>query len=190
MKISLPVLVLIVAVISATVGFMAYRALAMGDAEVSDAEQATKVEAPTLLGQRRPDYRLGSTDGAFVSASDFDGSVVLVNFWATWCAPCREEMPMLMELREKHQASGFEVVGVALDDVQNARDFLAELGVAYPNLVGSTDVMVTLQQYGNTSGVLPYTVLVGADGTIRWTRLGVLDRVALEQEIEELLSEI
>lgn len=137
-----------------------------------------------------PAFSVRTLEGRRLALHDLRGDVVLVNFWATWCAPCREEMPMLMELREKHLASGFEVVGVALDDVQNARDFLAELGVAYPNLVGSTDVMVTLQQYGNTSGVLPYTVLVGADGTIRWTRLGVLDRGTLEREIEALLSEI
>lgn len=97
---------------------------------------------------------------------------------------------MLMELRARHQSAGFEVVGVALDDVQAARDFVAELGIEYPNLVGAMDVMVMMEQYGNATGTLPYTVLIGPDGLIRWTHLGILDRDVLENEIESLLDGI
>jgi peroxiredoxin len=142
-----------------------------------------------LIGQPRPDYTLGSVNGERISSADFDGQVVLVNFWATWCAPCREEMPMLMELHEDYRDAGLEVVGIAIDDVQRARDFVAELDIRYPNLVGATDVMATMQLYGNASGTLPYSVLIDREGLVRWTKLGVLEQTELEQEIERLLAE-
>jgi len=178
------------ALIAAVAGYLTHTFIIEASDSSPDSAAEMHSQDRSLIGQPRPDYSLGSADGSIVSASDFDGKVVLVNFWATWCAPCREEMPMLMDLRAQHMAAGFEVVGIALDDVQQARDFIAELGIEYPNLVGSTDVMVTMQQYGNASGTLPYSVLLGPDGTIRWTRLGILDREVLEAQIESLLEEI
>lgn len=96
---------------------------------------------------------------------------------------------MLMELREQHAAQGLEVVGIAMDDVQRARDFVAELGIEYPNLVGATDVMAAMQLYGNASGTLPYSVLVNRAGEIAWVKLGILERPELEAEISALLAE-
>jgi peroxiredoxin len=136
--------------------------------------QKLRQEAPDLVGTLRPDYRLGSSTGEWVEAADFDGSPVLVNFWATWCAPCRKEMPMLSEIHEEFSSAGLQVVGIALDDVEQARGFADELGINYPILVGSTDVMTAASQYGNSSGVLPYSVLLDSDGIIRWVYLGEL----------------
>lgn len=96
---------------------------------------------------------------------------------------------MLMELREDLRDRGFEVVGIAIDEVQRARDFVGELGIEYPNLVGATDVMAVIQLYGNASGALPYSVLVDRDGTVKWTKHGVLERPELEHEIETLLGD-
>jgi len=140
-----------------------------------------------VVGARRPDYTLGSGSGERVSARDFDGQVVLVNFWATWCKPCREEMPMLVDLNDSLRERPFRVVGIALDDVQQARDFADGLGVDYPILVGSTDVMAVIRLYGNLSGVLPYSVLVDRDGVIRWTHLGALEKGELQRQIDVLL---
>ncbi|NIP18337.1 MAG: redoxin domain-containing protein [Xanthomonadales bacterium] len=140
-----------------------------------------------LLGQRRPDFTLGSTVGERVSASDFDGQVLLLNFWATWCVPCRAEMPMLSELHEDYSDSGLRIVGIALDDVQSARDFAQELGIAYTILVGTTDVMATGLAYGNRAGLLPYSVLIDRYGIVRWTHLGELDEAELKSWFEALL---
>jgi peroxiredoxin len=193
MKLSFPLLAVLVAIAAGAAGAAGYMFMMSGGGERdpgSAAPRATDLRGEDLIGQRRPDYNLGSADGSIVSASDFDGQVVLVNFWATWCAPCREEMPMLMDLRARYKEDGLEVVGIAIDDVAMAREFISELGIEYPNLVGSTDVMATLRLYGNISGVLPYSVLVDRNGIVRWTHLGVLETSALESEIENILAKI
>ncbi len=183
---------LLTALLAGAAGYFTYASLVADKADLPRPAPPAEPAGPadkTLIGQTRPDYTLGSSDGSFVSASDFDGRVVLVNFWATWCAPCREEMPMLMALRERFHAKGFEVVGIALDDVERARAFAGELGINYPILVGSTDVMATLRLYGNATGALPYSVLVDRKGKIRWNRMGVLERESLEPEIDSLIGE-
>ena len=129
-----------------------------------------------LGGSYRPDFRLGSSTGAFVTPADFEGKTLLINFWATWCAPCVKEMPMLMDLQSKYAAAGLQVIGIALDDVKSARDFAEKLGISYPILVGSTDVMETNSAYGNATGMLPYSVLVDSDGIIRWQYSGEIQR--------------
>ena len=140
-----------------------------------------------LLGTRRPDFKLGSQTGAFVTAEDFSGKTVLFNFWATWCAPCVEEMPMLVELQSQYGDEGLQVVGIALDDVQKVRDFVEAFGITYPILVGSADVMETNQRYGNLSGALPYSVLVDAEGIIRWQYSGALQHDELVNVLQQWL---
>lgn len=139
-----------------------------------------------LVGQRRPDFSLADAAGQTVSVDAFDGEVLLLNFWATWCAPCTEEMPMLSEFQRDHAAQGVRVVGIALDDPVRAQAFARELRVDYPLLFGLADAMLTGRRYGNGSGMLPYSVLVDGGGIIRWTRLGVLDRTELEAQLATL----
>jgi len=112
---------------------------------------------------------------------------VLLNFWATWCEPCRREMPMLMEFHDQYAAQGLEVVGIALDDVQKARDFTNELGIGYTILVGGGDVMQTSHAYGNVDGVLPYSVLVDRGGIIRWQYIGEIPRAEFITLLEAYL---
>jgi thiol-disulfide isomerase/thioredoxin len=154
--------------------------------EPSETQPAAWPTAVELLGNRRPDFTLGSTDGSRLSATDLDGQVVLINFWATWCVPCRAEMPMLSELHEDYFDQGFQVVGIAMDDVQQARDFVAELGISYPVLVGLSDVMTTGRLYGNQAGLLPYSVLVDRLGIVRWTQLGEVSRDELLERAKPL----
>lgn len=136
-----------------------------------------------LLGQRRPDFTLHNTAGEEVSASDFDGHVLLVNFWATWCKPCVEEMPMLSGVQRDFADKGVKVVGIALDDAERAGEFAADIGVEYPILVGKTDVVLAGRKFGNSTGALPFSVLVDGQGVIRWVRLGALKRKELEEQL-------
>jgi peroxiredoxin len=139
-----------------------------------------------LVGQRRPEFTHRDPSGRAWSAGDFDGGPLLLNFWATWCAPCVEEMPMLSRLQERHAAQGLQVVGIALDDPGRAAGFAAGLDLAYPVLVGDTDVVMTGQRYGNRSGMLPFTVLVDARGIVRRAWLGALDEAEVEAQLAAL----
>jgi len=150
-------------------------------------EPVTAGTKQLVVGELRPDFRLGSTTGSFISAADFPGKVLLINFWATWCAPCRKEMPMLMALQEQNAAAGLQIIGIALDDMQNVRDFILELGIEYPILVGEGDVMQTNHDYGNLTGTLPYSVLVDRDGIIRWQYTGEIRRGEITQLLKEYL---
>ena len=87
---------------------------------------------------------------------------------------------MLVQISREYQDRGLSVVGIALDDVQQARDFAAELGVDYTSRVWSTDVMAMVSLYGNRSGVLPYSVLIDREGIIRWAHVGILDETTLK----------
>jgi len=140
-----------------------------------------------VVGSERPDFRLGSSTGNIVTADDFTGQVLLLNFWATWCEPCRREMPLLMQLQEQYGARGLQVVGVALDDVKKARDFTTEYAITYPTLVGAGDVMETSQAFGNVDGVLPYSVLVDRRGIVRWQYIGEFPRADIITLLEEYL---
>jgi thiol-disulfide isomerase/thioredoxin len=142
--------------------------------------------ASDLVGSFRPDFKLDSNKGVLVSAADFSGKPLLINFWATWCAPCREEMPMLMDLQREYGSAGLQVVGIALDDAQSASDFAATYGISYPILVGDVDVYETSAAYGNTEGVLPYSVLVDSNGVVRWQYAGKVQH----QQIAGLLSDL
>ncbi|MCC5864859.1 MAG: TlpA family protein disulfide reductase [Wenzhouxiangella sp.] len=138
------------------------------------------------VGDVRPDFRHGSLDGQWVSAADFDGQLMLVNFWATWCAPCRREMPLLQEASQAH-ADQLVVIGIAIDDPGPVRDFVTELGISYPILVGAGDVMRTQRAWGNSAGALPYTVLVDRDGIIRWQHLGEVTAEELRALLQQWL---
>lgn len=94
---------------------------------------------------------------------------------------------MLAELDAQLAPEGFRVVGIALDDVAQARDFIESLGIEYPVMVGGADVMAVSQAYGNRTGLLPYSVLVDREGRIRWARMGVLEEAELDERIRELL---
>lgn len=139
-----------------------------------------------LVGSQRPDFNLGSNNGGFVTPDDFSGKTLLINFWATWCAPCRHEMPMLMDLQRQYGSQGLQVVGIALDNAQSVSTFVQEYGISYPILVGEADVMVISAAYGNVDGVLPYSVLVDREGVIRWQYVGEIQ----PDDISRLLSEM
>lgn len=174
----------VVAMIAASAGYFAAKSMETGKAPVPESLSVPQVDE--LLGKKRPDFTHESIGGVPVSASDFDGRVWLVNFWATWCKPCVDEMPMLSELRSKKDGTGLEVVGIALDDADRAWKFAEELSIDYPILVGKADVVLTGRRYGNSTGLLPFSVLIDAEGIIRWTYLGALEREVLLDQVRLL----
>ena len=105
------------------------------------------------------DVGLPDLDGQLRRISEWDGKVLVVNFWATWCPPCRREIPAFIELQETYGPRGVQFVGVAVDTPNNVSDFVDPMGINYPTLVGESDAIAIAKQYGNRLGVLPYTVV-------------------------------
>jgi thiol-disulfide isomerase/thioredoxin len=143
----------------------------------------------SLVGSRQPGYSLPDLQGTLGDERRFAGRVVLLNFWATWCPPCREELPALAALRERLAGRGFEVVGIAVDDHDEVRDFLATLSLSYPQLVAGSAGLGLVRAYGDEMGVLPYSVLVDRAGAIRAQIPGVVPLAEIEGQILGLLAE-
>ena len=135
----------------------------------------------------RPAFALQDLDGKTRHASEWDGQVLLVNFWASWCPPCRAEMPGFIRVRERLHARGFEVLGIALDDAGPARQFAHSIAVNYPILLGGDAGLSLAIGFGNKQGGLPYTALVDRSGRITRTKTGELHEAEAEAAAAALL---
>lgn len=133
------------------------------------------------------DVALASPDGGKGSLAAWKGKVMVVNFWATWCAPCRKEMPEFIRMQERLGPKGLQFVGIAVDDMDKVRPFLRDLGVNYPNLVGELDAMELSRSFGNEMGALPFTVVVDRSGRVVQTVLGSTTEARLEAIVGPLL---
>jgi thiol-disulfide isomerase/thioredoxin len=136
---------------------------------------------------RRPDFALADLDGAMQPISKWDGKVLLVNFWATWCEPCRREIPLLDELQTEYGARGVQVIGIAVDDAAEVRSFLQSMAVSYPVLVGGQEAVDALAGFGAEMTVLPYTAFVRRDGKIEELHAGEIRRDQASALIDKLL---
>jgi thiol-disulfide isomerase/thioredoxin len=139
-----------------------------------------------LQGQLAPDFELKSLDGQNVKLSDFHGKAVLLNFWATWCGPCKIEMPWFVELQKQYGSKGLQIVGIAMDDSssQDIQNFVKEMGVNYPVLLGKEAVG---QAYGGVD-VLPTTFFIDRDGKIVAREFGLQSRSLFVENIEKALG--
>ncbi len=112
--------------------------------------------------------------------SEWRGRVLVCNFWATWCAPCREEIPLLVAARAKYAPKGVEIVGIAVDNAAKVGDYAKSLGVTYPILLSEADGLEHMRKLGNSSGGLPYTVFFDREGRAAHRRLGALKQADLD----------
>lgn len=139
-------------------------------------------------GDIRTDLQLPDTEGNMHRLSDWDGKLVLLNFWATWCGPCRAEMPLLDKTGTHLAGDGLAVVGVAIDNAAAVGEFLKEDPVSYPILIGGNDDPNPSLVFGDTRSVLPYSVLIGRDGRILARRAGSFDAPSLAQWLQPHLN--
>ena len=104
--------------------------------------------------------------------SEWRDRILVCNFWATWCAPCREEIPLLMAAREKYASMGLEIVGIAIDNGPKVVDFTASFKISYPILLAEVDGLDMMRKLGNSVGGLPYTVIADRQGVVLYRKLG------------------
>jgi len=119
--------------------------------------------------------------------SEWRGKVLVCNFWATWCAPCREEIPMLVAARRKYGSSGAEIVGIAIDNVVKVRQFSTSFDISYPILLAGADGLDLMRRLGNSSGGLPYTVIANREGAVVHRKLGALKVGELDGLLESFV---
>lgn len=153
----------------------------------NEAVKPKAVVSTSVIGSTRPEFALPDTDGKSHNIKKWDGKVLVVNFWATWCPPCRKEMPAFIELQDQYGEQGLQFIGVAIDDADKVADFMDTYGVNYPMLLGDLAAIDIGKQYGNRFGALPYTVIVNREGKITFTRRGELEKHEAEAEIKKLL---
>jgi thiol-disulfide isomerase/thioredoxin len=151
------------------------------------------VEAPGPADQRSGDavtqllaMPLMLASGQPKKLSDWQGKVLVVNFWATWCPPCREEMPEFSLAQNKFGANGIQFVGIAIDSVNNVVEFSKTTPVTYPLLIASSDMPSLIARLGNTLQVLPFTIFINREGKLVSSHLGRLSREDIEKQLASL----
>jgi thiol-disulfide isomerase/thioredoxin len=169
------VLIVVIALVGATLGFLAGGVFRHAPTyEVRDAS--------IKAGDVAPPFARSDLGGTAHSLSDWRGKLVLINFWASWCGPCREEMPLLDRAQKRYADKGLQVVGVAADDAAATKAFLAKTPVDYPVLIDDPASGADLSAaYGNDRSVLPYTALVGRDGHVLALRMGKFSEASLDR---------
>lgn len=181
------VLIVLLAVISAGLG-LGLSALLRPSAPPSTSASVPPASArtPVLgIGDLTGDIQLPDRDGKRRSLSEWSGKLVVLNFWASWCGPCREEMPMLDAMRARYGSQGVEVIGVASEPASDALGFLEQNPVTYPILINAPgDPLDVSLHLGNAQSVLPYTALIGRDGRLLATRMGNFSEQTLQAWIE------
>jgi thiol-disulfide isomerase/thioredoxin len=147
--------------------------------------------APVLsggVGQPRPDFVLRDVDGVSRSITEWDGQVLLVNFWATWCPPCRSEMPRLIELQETYGDQGLQIIGVALDSPELVKAYADAIGADYPMLWGEQDAIDAAHGFGFDVIGLPISAIVDRDGTVRTIHIGEMRDEHLAELVVPLVT--
>ena len=118
--------------------------------------------------------------------AEWQGKVLVCNFWATWCAPCREEIPLLMAAKEKYHIAGVEIVGIAIDNSDKVAEFTRSTAISYPVILAESTGLALMRELGNNSGGLPYTVFLDRRGRPAHRKLGALKQAELDAILNSL----
>jgi peroxiredoxin len=173
---------IVIVVVVAAVALMLFVGVRMARTKAG----VVKMKPVGKNGSVAPDFQLKSLDGKQVRLSDFRGKAVLLNFWATWCAPCKIEMPWFVDLQKQYAAQGLQVIGVAMDDSgeQAIAKFTKEMGVNYPVLIGKESVG---DAYGGVE-FLPTTFFIDRQGKVVDRVFGLVGHSDIEDDVKKALG--
>jgi thiol-disulfide isomerase/thioredoxin len=169
------VLVAVAAAVALAAGILVHLAFRSGAPDKAAGSALTATQFKDLSGQSG-------------SLEQWRGQVLVVNFWASWCPPCLEEIPGLVRIHRELAPKGLQIVGIAVDSADNARKSAAQLGVSYPVLIAGMEVIDLTRRLGNRPGALPYTLFLDRNGKIVATHLGLISEAELTRIITPLLG--
>jgi thiol-disulfide isomerase/thioredoxin len=163
----------VVAGLAGAVAYVAYDQLKSRTAQTSTPAPAAAAPA-TQLVETLPQFQLADRAGEMRSLQDWPDQALIVNFWATWCAPCRREIPLLQQLQRDHAGEGFQVIGIAVDFRDKVLAYADEMQIDYPLLIGEQEALDAAAAFGVTTVGLPFTVFSDRQGRIVTAHLGEL----------------
>lgn len=169
-------LAIIVALVSASAGlYLAGRKSELPEAAPDAAARLLALQLPDLANQPQ-------------SLAQWRGQVLVVNFWATWCPPCRKEIPEFVAISEKLQGKGVQFVGISIDSADKVRQYRDEARISYPLLIGGMETMDFADHFGNKAKGLPFTVILDRQGKLHHVKLGPMSGPELEEILESALA--
>lgn len=170
---------------SALAAFIAAAAVVVGVFSYRHSQGSRLGLAAAKQHRQAPDFTLPLIDGGQLQLSSYRGKVVLLDFWATWCVPCREETPHFVELQQKYGGQGLQIIGVSMDDsIEPIRSFYRQFHINYPVVMGTADVGAA---YGGVLG-LPIAFLIDREGRIFSKHMGATDAAVFEKDIGALVQ--
>lgn len=164
------VLLLAAAILAAVAGFFAYRATLPDRSGAEAVGELFRLRFPDVSGKDQ-------------SLAQWRDNILIINFWATWCEPCRKEIPVLQQVQEKHAANRVQIVGISVDSVDKVRQFAIEYRIGYPLVIGTMEAIDLTRRLGNKAAGLPFTVVLDRTGRVVKTHLGGISEPELESAI-------
>ena len=160
------------------------------------AAEDTKVTSTTTLPDmtnnawEMDEIKLPNTNGEVHSVNEWKGKVIMLNFWASWCAPCQFEIPRFVQYQEEFADRGLQIIGLGLDSADKLANVERSLNMNYPTLViPEEDQAKLLSKWGNAKSIVPYTVVIATDGTMEYIHRGMFDDEAFRSYVLPLLAE-
>jgi thiol-disulfide isomerase/thioredoxin len=155
---------------------------------VNEKEIASKLPAPKRELSHLPAFNYIDTTGEIRHSTEWADNIIVLNFWATWCPPCRKEMPLFVELQEKYEKENVKFVGIAIDEEEAVKQFGETYGLNYPSLVGDITATTLSLDLGNRYQALPFTVIAEPDSKIVLRHMGEITREQLEPKIKAAIE--
>lgn len=151
-------------------------------------QRAKQTPVETVAAQPALDFSFPDVNDKQLAISNWRGKVLVINFWATWCAPCLQEIPEFIKLQAEYQARGLQFIGVAIDEKQQVQDYLQRVGINYPVMLAGDAGIALSQQLGNIINAVPFTLIVSQSGQIVHRQPGELSNAQILEYVRPLLG--